>query len=1111
MNTTYSMVRYLVRFAAALGLALAAAAPGRAQGPAGQPSAADIDAAIEQFQSQLAAGRYPTADMQQSWWKANGDPYVGFVNKYSGLSGSIVTVLLGGETEGAGALPTVSTALDQLGLATTVYDVAAKLCEGKPNSRTLAFLSGAKYYLGTVLSKRGAGGSLMNAGTGFIDYALTSLGEHAVELSDRKWWKAYCAYQEREGTVATWLPSMKEGVNLDALAARLDRFWLEAEDLRGEDFFKTNNPDCERDYRNRFIREKVLPELKSWADTERRKAVLALKAAIMQDAVKLQTARVRVVGGVRNCLESFSDPPMRYEVTVDQTKEKVQTTGGFEFAVPLRDLREGSVTVRITPVGTNHRWEVFAGSAGLTVAPGRPLACSPGVKIETWKDGTIVAHLPPFMVAGISGPWPKDSDLPPGRVAVPAMPADANEKIEAPALAARAGYQAKTVSFEEACGIIRAQNQALEAEASLQWAGMEARSRALKRNAELDAAPLSAQGKSDAANAVYRQAEEAARELRLLVEARRTQRETVAADLRRWMNEEEAAIRKRTQDIDARLTALNQEMRKAEAAYLAAENELTQIVGMIDEVAYMTTSSSARSETGDPMNEYVAQEALQGVAGPRDAGADPETLLAAKLAEAQTRIDAVWQRFLAQEQTFAGYRDRLLELNAEKGVLVKQVRGTVPADFVGGAGCMLPDYAISFLEQASAKMERVRTLAALRLDRRVKADAPRIEVSIQRRAARRGAVGRDLAALEALVAAPDFPTEAQAVAAGGEFTALNGRLQAYVGALAARIGRQTPAPAWPAGVLDDRGGDLAFLKGLEAGMLALAQRNQALCGDLLSGPRRVDTPLARAQALLENLSQKMNLMGNSDRERWQRASTRVFGVLGKRSSLYGLGSALETLQFLVPLGVTPEERVQGLATNVKTLAAGYRAAASAVAVAPPDNLPLAELDARVQKTAALLAPTATLGGVPRALCPVDLLEARAALRQAARKSGLFDQWRKRHELPAAPRSVSLLGRTCPLDGTLVRIGRAAVPAPTGPNLPGIIEGRVDGAPAEGLEASYFGPRFSKVSNGTLTLGVSLAEPFRPVLFDITLRAVDASGKSSWIEGDPTGFTLLIEP
>ena len=49
-----------------------------------------------------------------------------------------------------------------------------------------------------------------------------------------------------------------------------------------------------------------------------------------------------------------------------------------------------------------------------------------------------------------------NTDLPPGRVAVPPMPDDANDKIEAPARGAMAAYNSHSLDFEGAVGQIAA-------------------------------------------------------------------------------------------------------------------------------------------------------------------------------------------------------------------------------------------------------------------------------------------------------------------------------------------------------------------------------------------------------------------------------------------------------------------------------------------------------------------------------------------------------------------------------------------------------------------------------------------------------------------------------
>jgi hypothetical protein len=1076
-------------------------------------SVSDVDSAIIDFEQRLANGQFPTNDMKQSWWKANGDPYVNFLSKYSGLSSSAVTVLLGGNTEGAGVLPTVSTALDQLGLATTVYDVASKLCEGKPNSRTLAFLSGAKYYLGNVLSKRGAAGSLMNAGVGFIDYSLTSLGDHAVELSNLKWWKAYCEFQSREHPDPKgWLLLIQEGGGVDALAAQLDRFWEETEEVRGEDFFKTNNKDHVVDYRNRFLREQVFPAVKSWAEIEKVRAANALKAAVLSEGLKLQTARVRISGDVINSLDSYSQKPERYLVSIDGRQDKEEISGGhFEFAIPLRDFSRSPMTVRIRPVGTCQRFDVAYGSAGLSVAPGEPMRCSPGVKIKVWKDGTVVATLPAFRVSALFGERTR-LDLPPGHVDVPPMPGDANDKIEGPAKEARAAYAAGKLSFELARAQVHSQLDQVSVEASRQWEGMENRSQALRRNTQLECAALNAQKQHAQSDALYRRTEEDCVQLRKLVDERTARREAFATEMRDWEKAEEDSFRKRNRDLEMRLQAITQEVNRMETEYRDSEGELMRLVGAVEEVAWMTSRKHTEGQNSDPMDDYAAREALQQLGDSGANSADPEAVLAEKMPGMISRFDEAYARYLERSEAWKAVLQRLEGLNSEKGELEARLRGVNAEDFPCGAGNFLPSYAESFMSSVSSRIQQCRDFSATVPDKRIKADAPRIIAAVKRRGIQRSACTEELDRLEALLKSPGYPSAEQLSAAVRDYQPVGEAINSYMGYLKALLDAKGESPDAPAGILDAKGGDSAFVGTRLAALRAFIDANRNICGDLLPGELKESTDYSSALALRELLAPKANILTQANRERWYKVNQAISLTMSQRR-LYTLTHDMSFLLFIEPLGSSPGERI----TSIRKIAAvcidacRREAAALAATGALPENISDRDLDEAVSHLKSLLVDAEKAGGLPRACCPFELLEARATLRQAVSATKRLDLWRKRHSLPEPPTTVTICGQAYPLDGRLVRIKLSSFPPREAKNQYRMIR-CVFAAPAPlGVELSAFGNPFWKSFDNSLQFSIAAADETHPTIYEMSARSVAPSGRNSWIEGDPACLTLVIEP
>jgi hypothetical protein len=442
---------------------------------------------------------------------------------------------------------------------------------------------------------------------------------------------------------------------------------------------------------------------------------------------------------------------------------------------------------------------------------------------------------------------------------------------------------------------------------------------------------------------------------------------------------------------------------------------------------------------------------------------------------------------------------------------VTQTRGVVAADFPFGGGSFLPSVE-SYLDGLSRHVEACHTFVETKTEKRVTADVPQVVRSIKRRAVARAACSQALADLEQLLASPAFPKVEQAKAAAAEFSALNTPCNAYLNYLGGLVNNPAAPAAAPAGVLDAGGFDASFVKGRLEALRAFVDRNQALCGDLLPDELRQETDLTKAMVLQTSIAAQANILTDAVRQRWYKANQTVNEVVGQRR-LGGLTALYSTLRWLEPLGTTPAARAAAISKTAKALAADWRREAAALSASGrvTDKLPDQDLDASVTRLQALLVQAEKSGGIPRVCCPPELREARAVLRQAVSDSGRFDLCRQRRSLPAAPKSVTILGQTYPLDGRLVRIPAAQIPAAASPGAPRLFKFAFTPTPPLKLELRSFDNSFGGSFDNTLSFGLTAQDEGRAVAFEVAARHVDQTGHNSWLEGDPTCLTLLIEP
>jgi len=337
------VVLLLLPVVACPALAQAPAPPAPAPLPADQAA----DAALKELEDMLASG-------QVGWWQSTADPTIQFLNKYSGLGSDTVTVLSLNQMEAI--WPTwkpVSASLEKFGIACSVYNCVKSVASGSYNK---AAIDALKDFLKYKLSKLGTSGALYAGGIGIIDFTLNTFGEAAVGQIKDDYWYSYSAYQARRHLQLSQFVKLivdgdGQGRGVDAVARSLDTYWADeaTAGIRGYYTLVAQDPDYRATFRNRYLRERVLPFLVQWAEYERGKA---LAEAHLEATEFLETVRrTKLVVECAFYDRGLNAPArnLRARLTTERTVNGASQRVGLDeapvaamvrFAVPLSALSD---------------------------------------------------------------------------------------------------------------------------------------------------------------------------------------------------------------------------------------------------------------------------------------------------------------------------------------------------------------------------------------------------------------------------------------------------------------------------------------------------------------------------------------------------------------------------------------------------------------------------------------------------------------------------------------------------------------------------------------------------------------------------------------------------
>lgn len=970
-----------------------------------EPDDPRTQAALSTIENMVRSG-YP-GDVQKGWWSRNGDPFVSAVSQQTGLSGNVVTLVLGGNTKGEGVLQALAESLEHYGNACAAYEIGKCLCQGRGD---LAALAGAKVFLSKQLGKT-AGGAMSAAGVGFLDYALNAMGKLAVETTDMRWWKAYVNFQTQNHDSDAWTRLFLDG-GYDAVAAECDRFWQETEEVRGEAFLKANyaaeGMDPRIAYRNRFLKSHVFPwvqgHLAAQKTIARKNAVLAT----MELDAALARATVRLRFRVHNVLAQFCDDGsvVRFKVTAENSGKvlaKTEVEPGkdqgvpVEFALDLKDMKDGTVTVDVAAVGTVSGGAPAQTSYFVTLGRGTKGQVPPRVAV---RDTMILVDLPPFLMGAVirkeKGQIASGASVP-----VPDMPRDSTAEYEKKLNQAWVAYQDRQITFPQAhqdIESLRAQAAAAQAAYSGDCAHIRA---CLEHNRDLEMAQLRRTGQDAQAEAVRKSYEpriqkvvDADAAVAVAAQQQQDAWHTKLQNERKRIEDHDAAILKRLEEIRKESEAADQEA-------LAAERELD---ALLDDCSHLERATHIYG---------------MGVVGQNEVIVDEQTVakMEAVYQATQEKLGIALQRYQAARDRCVAVLARLADLHAAESDFITWSQGIDPAAY---DQYWSESLSTQWIEQ---KVERVRlkqeAIEKIDVAARLRRNATAIGHYVARRRARQGDTGALLAQIEREAGRLPDARQVQEAISQFEQIMVHTRpcLQAYQSACLHGLStvEGIPAPAL------DQGTDQAFLEDAASRLDGLVAAHPAVVSDMLAGPEQKDNAFSNLRRTLPNLRWQDLSSEQTSRiqallQNWSKLEQVRLG-----SDLWEIGDVRLALQALLAQGRNPAERLRGIQTINREIAQRIEQDLAKVraGAAVSESTPRQVLDARLEECLAVYRDAGRAYGRPGGFLSLDNERRRGELYQAIWQCQVLQQARTAQGRPDAPAAVQINGRDVPLDGQLV--------------------------------------------------------------------------------------------
>ncbi len=831
-----------------------------------------------------------------------------------------------------------------------------------------------------------------------------SLG-YGCEFSSLLGWKAYCEFHGRKLSngeakpaaplkhdASHWLKLVQAG-GYDALAKELDAFWGSQEAkkaLKDVSAFQSKWPDAVKDYRDKFIAETILPQLKEQADASRTEASKEVAAAARRFAQLFNGASMTVSGNV-DCVPDQAPITVRLK-GLDSKKELESQGASFSYTLPLKNV--GSYMSCYASLDTRRSSGEFL---TLRCPNGGHLGINPanedfllGGEVKT-SGFSYTLKFRPFKCFGYRK-WErpfKDSD---GTVQIPQYPADRSQEFADRLNSILSALEGGSLPRNEADLRMSDVRNEFRAYDTMMSARMGDAIDAMSHNINVQEKLM--------ANVPYEQKKGAFDQMRAQRDSVRDEK----ARREKASNDIDNAAGKRYVACSNKLNALGNELsQKAQAlnkSMDAPRQESWKSLSAFEKGiekwlwlrSYIQSSHQWRDypnwdpENMDSYQDKTIVEMLEGTEGKQEAPLRSALSAAEKLAEARKEAMALFAEALKLER---------LEKNESalsKAGFPLQADGSLRGGHI-------------YISQLESDAESILKAESLRDGALIKACAGDI-AKCKAYLKRRGGVVQDLEAEVAALeqAAGRLPDAAQLKAAGDRIKELKDRMIPYLEAVqAAVLAGSARNVQVPKSTLDAKGSDSAFVSECLSVLRDALEASSEITGDYL--PKKHRRPNCFASLYYDwNSSSKWSKASPAQQERMRKVSEKYAAAVRDSGDIF-MVCVIGFFEDIQDAGSTPSQRVERLlemnAKAAKELSAWQGRLPSA------DANDIAKFFGELNDWFGLMPDIPTL----------ENLKARAAIYKAAYASGRIAECRRSLGKPQAPDFIEVLGQKVPLDGS----------------------------------------------------------------------------------------------
>jgi len=911
--------------------------------------------------------------------------------------------------------PSNGALLDVIDAATKygAREMAFRSCDGWNSFDGLTSIALIKNGLARELKKSPPQAKELQLASDVAEFCRKFSCGYGFDFSSLLGWKAYCEFHGRKLSpngdskpaaplkfdASHWLRLVQAG-GYDAVAKELDAFWASKEakkELKDVGAFQAKWPDAAKDYRDKFIAETVIPQIKESLEASKNDAAKELASAAKRFAPLLSGATVSVSGSV-SCVADPAAPLLK--LSHFDPKRTIETQGtSFSNSLPIKEV-DSSMRFAFEASARN----IYGEFAAIELAPdvtadlnpasdafplGGEISCSGFSYVVKFKPVKCLAYRkwdPPF----------KDSD---GIVKIPSYPQDRSQEY--------AEKLNSILSAQESGSLPAKEAQTLLAETRREF-------EAFKRMADkrMDDAASAASHNCSVQEKLMKDQPSAQRDA--VLNPLRAQRDAISKERsQRWKSFEdvERAANERDRAYSSKLNAQGQDLYKKAQALAKTMTEpkeeerkaLTELAQGLEAWLWMRQGAQSSRQWRDFPNW-----------DPEGLDSYDDKRISEMIGKTEGRQDGPLKRALAAGEQLLAARKEALATIAEirRYELLKKSESPLAKAGFPGQTEIVCDNLYPF--QLEYDAENVVKAESLRNEELVKAcanDMAKCKAYLKKR----GGVVEDLEAeIQALEqAAARLPSPSAIKEANDKIRPLKDRMIPYCQAIEAAVLSGSPRGAQaPKATLDAKGSDAAFVEECVSTLKAALEASVEITGDFLPAKYKRDCFAKRYSDW--NGSSKWSKASEAQQERMRKVGEKYAESAkdcGDIFMVYQLGF----FEDVKDLGSKPEQRVARLLELNGKVAKELAARAGRLPSADANDI--ARFFGELNDWFGLMPDIPTL----------ENLKARAAIYKEAYASGRIAECRAALGKPKAPESIGFLGQKLSLNGPCVVLRLSQLP------------------------------------------------------------------------------------